>query len=93
MIATGAIHITMDVTANFVITPDISSPDGDAKTNIKISAVQLERKKIESKQLLAHTHAQSKQLSKACGWIGEYISARKIWTRSFVAKKGSHDTV
>jgi hypothetical protein len=35
MIATGAIHITMDVTANFVITPDIDSPDWDAETNVQ----------------------------------------------------------
>jgi hypothetical protein len=61
MIATGAIHITMDVTANFVITPDISSPDGDAKTNIKISAVQLERKKKKSKRLLARTRSAKKK--------------------------------
>jgi len=45
MIATGAIHITMDVTANFVITPDIASPDGDAEINVKMSALRLEPKK------------------------------------------------
>jgi hypothetical protein len=37
MIATGAIHITMDVTANFVITPDIASPDGSSEINTQIS--------------------------------------------------------
>lgn len=37
MIATGAIHITMDVTANCVITPDIASLlliDGDDEINV-----------------------------------------------------------
>ena len=37
MIVTGAIHITMDVTANFVTTPDIAGPDVNDEINIQIT--------------------------------------------------------
>jgi len=43
MIATGAIHITMDVTANFVITPDIASPDGEAEINVIRSSARAQK--------------------------------------------------
>jgi hypothetical protein len=39
MIATGAIHIIIDVTANFVTAPDIACSDGSAEINIQISQI------------------------------------------------------
>jgi hypothetical protein len=85
MITTGAIHITMDVTANFVNTPDIACPDVNAEINIQIPQFSWNPTKKEGNEtdFSARAHTYCKQIrSKLYGWTGLYISTRKICIRS-----------
>jgi len=75
MIAAGAIHITMDVTTNVVITRDIACPDVNAEINrYRSSAGTGTPQKKEIELILAQSTHSKKIRRKVYGWIRLYIS-------------------